>query len=98
MLVPVVLRPLGGFRRSAGMQTSFLSEWREVAAKAIYKCSETQDRANRAFKKECGMGRLIRLVFVLVVLGFIALVGYAYLVDMAPVGAEVKVPVVLHAD
>jgi len=44
------------------------------------------------------MGRLIRLVFVLVVLGFIAMVGYAYLVDMAPVGAEVKVPVVLHAD
>ena len=44
------------------------------------------------------MGRLFRLLVVLVVLGFIGLVSYAYLVDMAPVSADVKVPVVLHAD
>ncbi len=44
------------------------------------------------------MGRLIALVLVLVVLGFIGLVGYAYLVDMAPVSADVKVPVILNAD
>lgn len=44
------------------------------------------------------MGRLIWLVLVLVVLGFLALVGYAYLVDLAPDSADVKVPVVLHAD
>ena len=44
------------------------------------------------------MGRVIRLLLVLVVLGFIGLVSYAYLVDMAPVGADVKIPVVLHAD
>ena len=44
------------------------------------------------------MGRVIKLLVVLVVLGFIGLVGYAYLVDMAPVSAEVKVPVVLNAD
>jgi hypothetical protein len=44
------------------------------------------------------MGRLIKAVVVLVVLGFAGLVGYAYIVDMAPESAEVKVPVVLHAD
>ena len=44
------------------------------------------------------MGRLIKLVFVLVVLGFAGLVIYAYLVDMAPDSAEVKVPVILNAD
>ena len=44
------------------------------------------------------MGRLFVLVLVLLVLGFIGLVGYAYLVDMAPDSAEVKVPVVLNAD
>ena len=44
------------------------------------------------------MGRLFRLLLVLVVLGFIGLVGYAYLVDMAPVATEVKIPVVLNAE
>lgn len=44
------------------------------------------------------MGRVIKAVLVLGVLGFVALVGYAYLVDMAPVSAIVKVPVTLHAD
>ena len=44
------------------------------------------------------MGRLIRLLLVLLVLGFIALVGYAYLGNLAPVSTEVKVPVVLHAN
>jgi hypothetical protein len=49
-------------------------------------------------RRKTGVGRLFKLVLVLVVLGFAGLVGYAYLVDMAPTGAEVKVPVTLHAD
>lgn len=43
------------------------------------------------------MGRLIKLVVLLVVLGFIGLAGYAYLADMTPVRQEVKQPVVLNA-
>ena len=44
------------------------------------------------------MGRLFTLVLVLLLLGFVGLVGYAYLADMAPDSADVKVPVVLNAD
>ena len=44
------------------------------------------------------MGRLIKAVLVLALLGFGALVGYAYLVDLAPPSAEVKVPVMLNVD
>ena len=44
------------------------------------------------------MGRLIKLVFVLVVLGFAGLVGYAYLGNMVPDSADVKVPVTLNVD
>ena len=43
------------------------------------------------------MGRLIKLVVVLAVLGFVGLTGYAYLADMTPAPQEVKQPVVLHA-
>jgi len=44
------------------------------------------------------MGRLFKLVFILVVLGFLALVGYAYLGDLAPVRSEMKQPVELNVD
>lgn len=44
------------------------------------------------------MGRLIKAVLVLVILGFAALVAYAYLADLSPVTGEVKQPVTLHAD
>lgn len=44
------------------------------------------------------MGRLIKLVVVLAVLGFAGLTGYAYLADLSPVATEVKLPVTLHAD
>jgi hypothetical protein len=44
------------------------------------------------------MGRLIKVVLVLAVLGFAGLVGYAYLADLAPQSADVKIPVILHAD
>ena len=44
------------------------------------------------------MGRLIKAVLILAVLGFLGLVGYAYLADLAPVTTEVKVPVILNVD
>ena len=44
------------------------------------------------------MGRLIKLVVVVAVLGFVGLTGYAYLGDMTPPSQEVKQPVVLHAE
>lgn len=44
------------------------------------------------------MGRLIKVVLVLAVVGFAALAAYAYLADMTPVTGEMKVPVTLNAD
>jgi len=44
------------------------------------------------------MGRLIKLAFVLVILGFAGLTGYAYLVDLAPEPHEITLPVTLNAD
>lgn len=44
------------------------------------------------------MGRLIKAVFVLAILGFAGLVGYAYLADLAPAPGEVKIPVTLNVD
>ncbi len=44
------------------------------------------------------MGRLLKLVFILLVLGFIGLVGFAYLGDLSPVRNEVKQPVTLNTD
>lgn len=44
------------------------------------------------------MGRIIKALVVLVVLGFIGLSGYAYIADLSPAQGEVKVPVTLNAD
>ena len=45
------------------------------------------------------MGRLIKALFVLVVLGFLALVGYAYYPgNLVPKSEEIRLPVTLHAD
>jgi hypothetical protein len=44
------------------------------------------------------MGRIIKGLFFLAVLGFVALTGYAYLGDLRPSQGEVKVPVTLDAD
>ena len=44
------------------------------------------------------MRRLIKAVFVLAVLGFVGLTGYAYLADLVPQSSEVKVPVILNVD
>jgi hypothetical protein len=44
------------------------------------------------------MGRLIKAVLMLVVLGLIGLVGYAYLGDLAPTQSTITQPVVLDAN
>ena len=44
------------------------------------------------------MGRIIKSLFLLAILGFIGLTGYAYLADLSPAQGEVKVPVTLNAD
>lgn len=44
------------------------------------------------------MGRIIKVLFVLAILGFAALVGYAYLADLSPDQTEVTKPVVLDAN
>lgn len=44
------------------------------------------------------MVRLIKVVVVLAVLGFVGLTGYAYLVDLAPQAQQITVPVTLNAD
>ena len=43
------------------------------------------------------MGRIIKTLVLMLVLGFIGLVGYAYLGDMRPVQGTVSKPVVLNA-
>jgi hypothetical protein len=43
------------------------------------------------------MGRLIKALILLVIIGFIGLSAYAYLGDLSAVQSEVKEPVVLNA-
>jgi hypothetical protein len=44
------------------------------------------------------MGRIIKAVFILAVLGFLGLTGYAYLGDLRPAQEEIRKPVVLDAE
>lgn len=44
------------------------------------------------------MGRIIKGLLVLALLGFVALTGFAYVADLSPQQGEVKVPVTLNAD
>jgi hypothetical protein len=44
------------------------------------------------------MGRVVKLLIVLLVLAFAGLSGYAYLADLSPRQEEVTVPVTLNAD
>lgn len=45
------------------------------------------------------MGRLIKAVLVLAVLGFLGLIGYAYYPgNLVPQPEEQRLPVILHAD
>ena len=44
------------------------------------------------------MGRLLKLILILIVLGGLGLVGYAYLGDLSPEREAVSEPVELDAD
>ncbi|MDW4548632.1 hypothetical protein R5H32_04635 [Defluviimonas sp. D31] len=44
------------------------------------------------------MLRLLKAIFILALLGFIGLAGYAYLGDMAPKQTEVNEPVELNVE
>ncbi len=44
------------------------------------------------------MGRIVKLIFLLGIVGFAGLSGYAYLADLSPATSEITVPVVLNAD
>ncbi|MFA5581584.1 MAG: hypothetical protein WDA25_06475 [Paracoccaceae bacterium] len=44
------------------------------------------------------MWRLFKLLAVLLALGFVGLVGYAYLGDMSPQSGETTTPVILDVD
>jgi len=44
------------------------------------------------------MGRLLKLLVFLLVLGFVGLVGYAYLGDLGPEIKEVNLPVTLDVE
>jgi hypothetical protein len=44
------------------------------------------------------MGRIIKALVLLVIVGFIGLTAFAYLGDLTPTQGEVKKPVVLNAD
>lgn len=48
-------------------------------------------------RKAWDMGRLVKVVLALVVLGFIGLAGYAYLGDLSPAQSTITQPVVLDA-
>ncbi len=41
------------------------------------------------------MMRVVKILFLLTVLGFAGLAGYAYLGDLAPVATEMRLPVTL---
>ncbi len=44
------------------------------------------------------MGKLFKLILFLVVVGFVALVGFAYFGDLRPDQSELKAPVTLNVD
>ncbi|WP_268902879.1 hypothetical protein [Paragemmobacter aquarius] len=44
------------------------------------------------------MGRILKALLVLVLLGLVGLTGFAYVADLTPAKGEVKVPVTLNAD
>ncbi len=44
------------------------------------------------------LGRIIKLVLLLVVVGFAGLTGYAYLADLSPAQSERSLPVTLNAE
>jgi hypothetical protein len=56
------------------------------------------EAAGQRLRKGETMGRIIKALLLLVILGFVGLTAYAYLGDLSPVQSEVKKPVVLNAE
>ena len=91
--------------------STFFPEWRELRTNAIYirqrptlavqgdrtKLKNGDAPAEPGGNGRQQMARLLKLVVVLVVLGFVALVGYAYLGDLTPATEEIRQPVTLDA-
>jgi hypothetical protein len=73
-------------------------EWRERGGNAIYNRKAAGTVRLAASKGKAGMGRILKAVVALAVLGFIGLTGYAYLGDMTPPQAPVTQPVTLNVD
>jgi hypothetical protein len=78
-------------------------EWRELGKNAIYNRNDAAPPGlgrRWTVKQEgwAGMGRIIKAILTLAVLGFIGLVGYAYLGDMTPPQTSVTQPVTLNVD
>ncbi|MBY0352515.1 hypothetical protein [Tabrizicola sp.] len=82
------------------MLYTFAQEPAAVASSAV--SGGNKSREDQAFREKTRkgktMGRIIKALLLLVILGFVGLTGYAYLGDLAPVQGEVKKPVVLNAN
>jgi hypothetical protein len=82
------------------MLYTFAQDPAAVAVQAVR--GGKKHRADQAVRKNTRksdhMGRIIKALLLLVILGFLALIAYAYLGDLTPVQGEVKKPVVLNAD
>lgn len=44
------------------------------------------------------LGKVLKLILILIVIGFFALLGYAYFGDLSPVSVDVREPVELNVD
>jgi hypothetical protein len=72
--------------------------WGEMPLMRAKKCFGPNRGAILGWKGINVMGRIFKLLIVLVVLGFAGLSGYAYLTDLSPTQHKVTVPVTLNAD
>lgn len=77
------------------------SEWRDLLEKAIYNrrtvpaVARQAGRNDPADRKGKGKMRLIKAILVLVVLGLLGVIGYAYLGDLTPEARGMSTPVTL---
>jgi hypothetical protein len=78
---------------------NFVPEWRELAGNAIYKCGNSSLTRQGDTKKTNGrtdMARILKALFILALLAFAGLVGYAYLGDLTPERSDIRQPVELN--
>jgi hypothetical protein len=81
----------------------FLPQWRELGRNASYNRFRPRkhgraETENTITDWQAHMARLIKALFLLAILGFLGLVGFAYLGDLGPVPSEVRQPVDLNAN